>query len=64
MCYYTLPFASEFSLAFLIEEEFCVAVSPAVPFHDLLPVGNKHWQRLSVQVVHVILKAGHDMKYQ
>lgn len=36
--HYTLPFASEFCLAFLIEEESWIAVSPAIPFHNLLPV--------------------------
>lgn len=34
---YTLPFASKFSLTFFIKEESWIAVSPAVPFHNLLP---------------------------
>lgn len=36
--YYTVPFAGKFCLALLIKEEFRVTVSPAVPFHNLLPV--------------------------
>lgn len=36
--FFTLPFASKFCLAFLVKEESGVTVSPAVPFHNLLPV--------------------------
>lgn len=35
---YTLPFAGKFCLAFLVEEESWITVSPTIPFHYLLPV--------------------------
>lgn len=48
ICYISeLPFASKFSLAFFIEEESRVTVSPSVPFHDVLPVANKMSRRLN-----------------
>ena len=45
----TVPSAGEFRLAFLVEDEFGVAVTPAVPFHHFLPVGK---QEPGVKQVH------------
>ena len=47
---WTLPFSSEFCLAFLIEDKLGITVAPAIPFHNLMPANEEKKKKKNINL--------------